>query len=85
MIGEKCETCGIKYKYCKYYLDYTNIKDDLIAYKCLCVTIITKAGKRRFHSSLNMEDITKAAKRRFHSSLNMEDITDADYRHAKRI
>ena len=26
---KKCETCGIK-------LEYTNFKDDLIEYKCLC-------------------------------------------------
>ena len=26
---EKCETCGIKYKYCDYFLEYTNFKDDL--------------------------------------------------------
>ena len=33
---KKCETCGIKYKYCNYVLEYTNFKDDLIEYKCLC-------------------------------------------------
>ena len=32
---KKCETCGIKYKYCEYFLEYTNLKDDLIEYKCL--------------------------------------------------
>ena len=32
---EKCETCGIKYKYFEYFLDYKNIKDGLIEYKCL--------------------------------------------------
>ena len=31
----KCETCGIKYKYCDYFLEYTNFKDDLTEYKCL--------------------------------------------------
>ena len=33
---KKCETCGIKYKYCNCFLDYTNFKDDLIECKCLC-------------------------------------------------
>ena len=32
---KKCETCGIKYKHCDYFLEYTNFKDDLIEYKCL--------------------------------------------------
>ena len=27
---KKCETCSIKYKYCNCFLEYTNIKDDLI-------------------------------------------------------
>ena len=26
---KKCETCGIKYKYCDCFLEYTNFKDDL--------------------------------------------------------
>ena len=33
---EKCETCGIKYKYCDCFHEYTGFKDDLIEYKCLC-------------------------------------------------
>ena len=33
---EKCETYRIKYKYCNCFLEYTNYKDDLIEYKCLC-------------------------------------------------
>ena len=33
---KKCETYGIKYKYCNCFLEYTNFKDDLIEYKCLC-------------------------------------------------
>ena len=31
----KCETFGIKYKYCDCFLEYTNFKDDVIEYKCL--------------------------------------------------
>ena len=33
---KKCETCRIKYKYWTCFLEYTNFKDDLIGYKCLC-------------------------------------------------
>ena len=33
--GKKCKTCGIKYKYCNCFLEYTNFKDGLIEYKCL--------------------------------------------------
>ena len=33
---KKCETSGLKYKYCNCFLEYTNFKDDLIEYKCLC-------------------------------------------------
>ena len=33
---KKCETCGIKYEDCDYFLECTNFKDDLIKYKCLC-------------------------------------------------
>ena len=34
--NKKCETCGIKYKCCDCFLGYTNFKDDLMEYKCLC-------------------------------------------------
>ena len=33
---KKCNTFGIKYKYCDYFLECTNFKYDLIEYKCLC-------------------------------------------------
>ena len=33
---KKCETCGIKYKYCNCFLEYPSFKDYLIEYKCLC-------------------------------------------------
>ena len=32
---QKCETCGVKYKYCDCFLDYTNFKYNLIDYRCL--------------------------------------------------
>ena len=31
-----CETCGITYKICDHFLEYTNLKDNFIEYKCLC-------------------------------------------------
>ena len=31
----KCETCGIEYKYCDCFLEYTIFKDDLIECKWL--------------------------------------------------
>ena len=34
--NKKCETSRTKYKYCDCFLEYTNFKDDLIEYKCLC-------------------------------------------------
>ena len=34
--NKKCETCRTKYKYCDCFVEYTNFKDDLIEYKCLC-------------------------------------------------
>ena len=33
---KKCEICGVKYKYCDFFLESTNFKDDLIECKCLC-------------------------------------------------
>ena len=32
---KKCKACGIKYKYCDCFLEFTNFKDGLIEYKCL--------------------------------------------------
>ena len=33
---KKYDTYGIKYKYCDCFLEYTNFRDDLIEYICLC-------------------------------------------------
>ena len=33
---KKCESWGITYEVCDWFLEYTNFKDDLIKYKCLC-------------------------------------------------
>ena len=32
--NKNCETLGIKYKHCHWFLEYTNFKGDLIKYKC---------------------------------------------------
>ena len=36
IIIQKCEACGIKYKDFECCLEYTDVKDDLTVYKCLC-------------------------------------------------
>ena len=47
--NKKCETQGIKYKYCNYFLEYISFKDDSIEQKCLCC----KEGyQRKFHEKL---------------------------------
>ena len=33
---KKCKTCEITYEVCDCFLEYTNFKDDLMEYKCLC-------------------------------------------------
>ena len=33
---KKCETHGIKYMNCNYFLEYRNFKDDLVECKCSC-------------------------------------------------
>ena len=47
--NEKCETCGSKYENCKCCLAHTNVKDDLIEYKCLCCN---KKYQRKFSEKL---------------------------------
>ena len=39
----------IKYKYCNYFLEYTNFKNDLIEYKCLCCN---KTYQQKFDEKL---------------------------------
>ena len=34
--AKKCETCGITCETYHCFLEYTNFKDDLIEYRCLC-------------------------------------------------
>ena len=47
---KKYETCRIKYGYCICFLEYTNFKDDLIQYKCLCSN---KNHKQKFDINNN--------------------------------
>ena len=47
---KKCETCGIKHKYCDCFLKYTNFKDDLIEYKCLHCN---KSYQQKFEEKVN--------------------------------
>ena len=46
---KKCEIYQIKYKYCMFFQEYTNFKDDLIEYKCLCCN---KGYQRKFDEKL---------------------------------
>ena len=46
---QKCETCRIIYNYWNCFLEYTNFKDDLIEYKCLCYN---KNYQRKFDKKL---------------------------------
>ena len=46
---KKCETCGIKYKYCNWFLEYKNFKGDLIEYKCLSCN---KIYQQKFNEKL---------------------------------
>ena len=48
-LAGKCETCGIKYKYCDCFLEYANFKDDLIECKCLCCN---KSYRQNFDEKL---------------------------------
>ena len=54
---KNCEECRIKYKYCHCFLEYTNLKDDVIEYKCLvCDTncqrnLEEKLKKRLFNTN----------------------------------
>ena len=48
--GKKCETCGIKYKYCDFFLEYTNFENDFIEYKCFTCD---KNCQRKLDEKLN--------------------------------
>ena len=46
---KKCETCRIKFKYCDSFLEYVNVKCDLIERKCL---FCNKSYQRKFNRKL---------------------------------
>ena len=46
---KKCETCGNTYRVCDCFLQYTNFKDDLKKYNCLCCN---KNYRKNFHEEL---------------------------------
>ena len=50
---KRCDICGIKYKYCDCFLEYTNFKGDLIEYKCLCCN---KNYQHKFDEKLKRKD-----------------------------
>ena len=39
---KKCETCGINYKYCDCFLEYTNFKDNFFFYNIIYTNMNTK-------------------------------------------
>ena len=43
---KKCEKCGITYQIYDCFLEYTNLKGDLIEYKCFCCN---KNYQQKFH------------------------------------
>ena len=63
---KKCETGGIKYKYCNCFLEYTNFKDGLIEHICLirnknCQIKFDEKLKERFFNTCKFcnHDINK--------------------------
>ena len=74
--NKKCETCGIKNKDGECCLAYTNVKDDLLEYICLCCD-------RNYRK--NFDEIISGERRFLQSHVNMEDIIDADYGHTKTV
>ena len=47
--NKKCETCGIKYKYCDCFYEYTNFKDDLLNTN---VRVVKKTYQLKFDEKL---------------------------------
>ena len=56
--NEKCETCGIKYKESACFLEYINLRDSLIKYKCFCLWIIKKQKRKTKATFLIMVSIS---------------------------
>ena len=53
---KECETYGIKYKYCDYFLEYPNSGDDSTEYKCL---YCNKSYQRKFDETLKEQFFNK--------------------------
>ena len=53
---DKCETCGMKYKYYDCFLEYTIFTDNLIEYKCLCCN---KNYQQKFDENLKKQFFNK--------------------------
>ena len=61
---KKCEIRGIKYKYCDFFLEYINFKDNLIEYICLscnksCQQNFEEKLKKRFFNSYKFSNYDK--------------------------
>ena len=50
---KKCEKCGIKYKYCDCFFEYTNVKNDLTETN-VCVVQVSNHGNNIFMLLLQM-------------------------------
>ena len=79
---KKCETCGITYKVCDCFLEYVNLKDDLIEYKCLC---FSKIYQQKFDGKLRERFLNTYKFSNHDNNKFMKDIIVADYAHAKRV
>ena len=47
--NKKCKKCGLKYKDCECYLEYANVKDDFLIYKC---SFCNKNYQKKFDEDL---------------------------------
>ena len=53
---KKCEACGVEYKYCDYFLEYMNFRDDLIEYKFLYQHKFDKKLNEQFFNTYKFSD-----------------------------
>ena len=58
---KKCDTCGIKYKYCNWSLECQHFKEGLTGYKCLicnknCQIKFDKKLKKRFFNAYKVSN-----------------------------
>ena len=52
---KKCETCGIKYKYCDIFVEYTNFEDDL---QIMNKWIIGKSSMKHHYLKMKIFTVT---------------------------